>query len=283
MPEQNDQEETILDGVESTGEATQPQNTAAETPVADDQNNPHRNDPETPINTPPEEGQGNQESGERPEWLPEKFNSPEELAKAYNELGSTIRGKFELPEGFDSPEELAKAYNELKEQTSSTQAPESYELELPEGFNGLTDQDEQMFREAGLTNEQAQKLVDKFHETVLPAMREKQVELEKERLGRQWQLDPSDRQFTSRLEQVKTWAENNLPSEVVSQLAQSSNGVNALYQMMQSGIQGRMMDGQTSGTARMTQAELDSMVQDERYWTDPAYRQDVERRLGLRN
>ena len=32
---------------------------------------------------------------DRPDWLPEKFNSPEDLGKAYNELSSKLGAKEE--------------------------------------------------------------------------------------------------------------------------------------------------------------------------------------------
>ena len=40
--------------------------------------------PETGPEAPQEEAQDNQ--SERPEWLPEKFKTPEDLAKSYSEL-----------------------------------------------------------------------------------------------------------------------------------------------------------------------------------------------------
>ncbi|MFP3915365.1 MAG: capsid assembly protein [Actinomycetota bacterium] len=263
--------ENLLEGVQSTQEAATPP--SQEPTVEHSDRDPHKNDPNVEPVAQPEE------PGERPEWLPEKFNTPEDLVQAYNEMGNTIRGKFNLPEGFNSPEELAEAYQQLQEK--GPEPPEKYDFEVPEGLGELTEADEAMFREAGLTNEQARIITEKFAEDVIPAVQEKQAELEMERLGRQWQLDPQDRQFQTRLEQVKSWAQSNLPENVVAEMAKTSNGVSALYQMMQSGVEASLVDG-SSGTARMTKEELDSMVQDERYWTDPAFRRDVERRLGLR-
>ena len=36
-----------------------------------------------------------EQKSERPEWLPEKFNSPEDLAKSYNELSQKLGSKDE--------------------------------------------------------------------------------------------------------------------------------------------------------------------------------------------
>jgi len=274
------EQESLLGEVESTGEAEAAAKGEAEEPVEPSNRDPHKNDPDIePVEQPSEQEETTYEEGERPEWLPEKFNSPEELVKAYNEMGNTIRGKFDLPEGFTSPEEVVEAYNNIKE--NGPEPPETYDLQAPEGLGDPTDADVEMFKEAGLTNQQAQKVMDQFAENVLPSVHEKQAEVENERLGRQWQMEPNTREFQDRMSQIKSWAEENMPAHAVNEMAKTSNGVNALYQMMQSGMESRMVSGSSAGTARLTQDELNSMVQDERYWTDPAYRQDVERKLGL--
>ncbi len=40
--------------------------------------------------TPPLEGVAPPEQSERPEWLPEKYKTPEDLAKAYGELETKL-------------------------------------------------------------------------------------------------------------------------------------------------------------------------------------------------
>lgn len=69
------------------------------------------------------EGEGNQtESGERPQWLPEKFKSAEDLAKAYSELEK----KFSQPKA-----EPVKAEEAAKPQAKEGEEGKSPELDEP--------------------------------------------------------------------------------------------------------------------------------------------------------
>lgn len=81
----------------------------------------------TSVQTTPEEAaqaqQGDdtqqQQSSERPEWLPEKFNSPEDMAKAYSELESKLgQDKAEdQPAGKEGPQ--AASEDEARQQLQS--------------------------------------------------------------------------------------------------------------------------------------------------------------------
>lgn len=48
--------------------------------------------------TPSEQPEGDDLSGDRPAWLPEKFKSPEEMAKAYSELEGKLGSQSKEPE-----------------------------------------------------------------------------------------------------------------------------------------------------------------------------------------
>ena len=77
---------------------------------------------------------------ERPEWLPEKFGKPDEMAKAYIELEAKLREKGKLaPEEYSMAAELAE--------TIDTDADAFKE------FQGIA-------KEAGLTNDAFNKMVD---------------------------------------------------------------------------------------------------------------------------
>ena len=75
----------------------------------------------------PREGVSTQDKIDRPEWLPEKFQNAEELAKAYGELEKQFssRPKEEVKEDVKIPEKteaqtnsLEKFYNEYAEKGS---------------------------------------------------------------------------------------------------------------------------------------------------------------------
>lgn len=189
----------------------------------------------------------------RPEWLPEKFKSPEDLVKAYNELGGKLREKND--------------------------PPEAYDLKLPDGVAGLTDDDSAAFKEMGLTNAQAQKLVDYFHANVVPEIQNIRAGVEKERLAAAWNMQGVEsHEFSQRLVEVKSWAARNLPEAAVAEMAKTANGVNALYKMMQSGMDAKNI--QPAQAQRLDKAQLQELMNDQRYLTrDPDYMAYVQRKF----
>lgn len=228
--------------------------------------NPERNNPEAPIAYAP---------GERPEGLPEKFTTMDEFVNAYNEMGKKIREKFNLPEGYESPEQLLEEFTQLKQKI---QPPESYEIELPEGVRELSEDDVKFFKELGLNNEQAQKLINYVIETVSPILGETIINLEKERLGRTWSLDPESSFFSDRLLAIKDWADKNLSPSIVQDLSRSAYGINAMYKMMQAGYEKQQVTGQTA-EATFSMKDIQELINDDRYWTNAAFRQEVERKI----
>lgn len=185
----------------------------------------------------------------RPEWLPEKFKSPEDLVTAYNEMGTKIREKFE--------------------------APEEYELKLPEGIDaGLTEADVQTFKEANLTNEQAQKVVDHMFNTIMPELMEAKVSVERERLSSEWGIKSDSAEFGQQLAKVKAWANQNLPDAVVTELSRTASGVATIAQMMEQKSQAHRAT--PAPASRPSKADLQNLMNDERYWKgDEEYRKYV--------
>ncbi len=196
--------------------------------------------PEEGIDTPPLE---------RPEWLPEKFSTPEELVDAYNNMGKKIRDVQE------------------------SKLPEKYDLKLPEGVESLPDEDAAFFREAGLSNDQAQKIMDYFVEQVMPEVQAARADLELEKLSSAWGATKDSPVFTERLAKVHKWASANLPAEIVKEMSRTASGVKQLHQMMDDGF---VLASTGSVTNKPSKNELESMVRDPRYTSDPAFREKVE-------
>ena len=232
--------ETVFDGVDA-------EPPAKEEPTEDLVNTPER---------PPEE-EPDTETAERPDWLPEKFKTPEDLVKAYNEMGAKIREKNE--------------------------PPESYEIVIPRGGEQvaieLTDAEVEFFKDANLTNEQAQKLTQYFHENVVPEVIEAKAAIEKDKLALEWGMDGNSNAFTQQLAQVKSWAQQNLPDSIVTELSRSAAGVRTMANMMEQGAQGQRVSGSTS-ESRPDKAQLTEMMNDERYWSgDETYRDYVRQQF----
>ncbi len=204
----------------------------------------------TPVETPTENVVDTPSNPDvRPDWLPEKFKTPEDLVKSYNEMGTKIREKFE--------------------------PPETYEITMPEGVeSNLGEADVAAFKEAGLTNEQAQKLTEYFYQAIVPELQDARAGLEKERLADAWQLRPDSHEFAQQLTQIKSWADNNLPESVVVELSRSARGVQTIHTLMENSAQSHRAVG--APQSRPTRDQLNQLMQDERYWKgDEEYRKYV--------
>lgn len=198
---------------------------------------------------PPEE----ETTAERPEWLPEKFKTPEALAESYKQLERKLHEKQGIPD------EYAITYGE-----------EPVELE---------EEDVAFFKEVGLSNEQAQKIYTQLIETVGPELQKARTETELARLGSEWNMDTQSVQFQERMAKLAGWAKKNMPEEAVAHLRSSAKGIQALWTMMQAGAQAGAPPG-GSTTPRKSLAELNDMVKDPRYATDEGYRQQVEKEFS---
>jgi len=188
--------------------------------------------------------------GERPEWLPEKFKTPEDLAKSYKEL----------------ERKLGQPRNPV---------PEKYELKLGEDLAELGEDDIAFFKEQKLSNDQAQAVLNYAIEQLAPELQKMSVEVETTRLASSWNMEAGSEAFKERLGKLNQWAGKNLPEEAVTSLRSSAQGVQALWSMMQAGIAAGA-PGTGAPTSGKSKAELQSMVNDPRYWTDQGFREQVE-------
>lgn len=215
-----------------------------------------------------------QAPGERPEHVPEKFWKEGEglqadaLVKSYQELERTLHEKGKVP-------------------------PETYEITPPNGVevgedeSFLTEEDTALFKEAGLTNDQAQQIVNYYFETAMPAIMEERGRAELANLAGQWDMKVDTEgnlphEFKQRLGEIRSWASDNLPEEVVSTLRTSAKGVEAMWQMMQAKSALPQQKGQVSS---MSDAELQRIMNSDEYW-NPAndkIRKQVEQEILSRS
>lgn len=216
---------TILDGVEAPQEA--PQEEFVDTPENPDA---------------------------RPEWLPEKFKTPEELVKAYNEMGAKIREK--------------------------TEPPESYEIKLEDGTEvGLSEADVEAFKKAGMTNDQAKAITEYFYQEIVPEMVEAKTAVEKDRLAMEWGMNADSNEFMQQLGRVKAWANQNLPEAAVTELSRTAQGVQTIAKLMEQGASGSRAVGESTAP-RPNKAELQNLMNDQRYWSgDEDYREYVRQQF----
>ena len=228
-PEATSQEQdTILDGVEAaTPESTE--------------------EPEQLVDTP-------ENPDARPEWLPEKFKTPEDLVKAYNEMGAKIREK--------------------------TEPPESYDIQFEDGTAiDLTESDVETFKKAGMTNDQVKVVTEYFYNEIMPSLVEAKTNVEKSRLAMEWGMDANSNEFQQQLGRVKAWANQNLPDAAVTELSRTAQGVQTIAKLMEQGSRGSRAVGE-SVAPRPGKADLANLMNDERYWNgDEDYREYVRQQF----
>ncbi len=205
---------------------------------------------------------------ESPEWLPDKFKSPEELAIAYKELEKR-QSSGESAEGAEEnegePSEITAVF-----ETATAEYNEKGQLS-EQTFAALAEQ--------GISKD----VVDSYiaGQQAISAQQTAQI------------YDAVGGEST--YSEVIEWASDNLAdSEIdaynailqtgtMEQAAVAAKGLHAQYQASQ-GAAPTLRQGATSGEGIMpfnSVAQVSEAMRDKRYQNDPAYRQTVEKRLAI--
>lgn len=234
-----------------------------------------------PAGTPAMKPEG---APERPEWLPSKFNSPEDMAKAYAELEQ----KQSAPKTPETPKaETPKATDGEAEATANA-AVDAAGLDMDTlgakiVENGDIDaSDYEALAKQGISKEMVQQYVA-GQQAIGEAM-----------VSRMHASVGGEESFNSLLQ----WGAQNLsPAEVDAFNNTIDTGSEAAVQLALSGLQARMTaeNGKTpnlvggrnsagaSGDVFRSTAELTAAMGDPRYQRDPAYRADVMAKLDRSN
>jgi hypothetical protein len=203
----------------------------------------------------------------RPEWLPEKFQSPEDLAKAYSELekkGSTSK-KASKEEAPAEPTEMSSAI-----ETATSEFMESGEL---------SDNTFETLEKAGLPRD-----IVEAYMAGQGALVDSQVAQVKETIGGE-----------GNYEAMAEWAAENLAEEELAAynevvengtVEQARMAVRGLFAQFKAGggKAPTLMQGATQGSGVKpfgSAAQVTEAMRDPRYKNDPAYRQTVEQRLAV--
>lgn len=215
-----------------------------------------------PVDTPAPE--------ERPGWLPEKFKSAEDLAKAYSELEKR----------FSTPAEKPKATPQADAGTQAGLNLEAYSKEYAE-TGALSEESISKLAASGIP----EPIIRNYLEGI-GALADRQSQ-------QIYGLVGGETQYNSMLE----WASENLEEgEIEAFNSIMEQGNSASMQMAVRGLQARytqtvgqpskLIQGETtgpSGGAFRSIAEVTAAMRDPRYATDPAYRKEVENRLQNSN
>ena len=216
-----------------------------------------------------------QSDSDRPEWLPEKFGSPEDLAKAYSELEARFSSNDQqVDEGVD--EDAAREDLE--------QAGVDYDALSQEFWdNGdLSAESYDMLEQAGIPRE----IVDSYIESQIGAVESQRSSIMNEVGGEEG------------YQELTSWAADNLDDAEIDYFNRmmDSNDFNAIRMSVRSiaarreaseGIEparnlSGSLSGGTGGSYDSVQ-QLMSDMQNPSYESDPAFRAQVEAKLGRSN
>jgi len=206
----------------------------------------------------------------RPEWLPEKFTDPAEMAKAYGELEGKL-GKGQ--------EELRNTMLQEMEEEAFAERPDTVgDYVLPDTLDEAEAVDNELLNwwsnyswENGLSQDEFAEGIAKYAEAVQ---------------GTQPDLEAVSKELgdnaTARVEAVQLWMNKFFPDpamqEAVAELGSSSAGIKALeYVIEQTKSTSPNPTAQVAG--QITQLDVESKMKDPRYWQqgkrDNAFIQEV--------
>jgi len=222
-----------------------------------------------------------QEQGDRPEWLPEKFKTPEDMSKAYTELEKKLgQAPKEDTEESEQVEEKAEDNEEQSEENTSEayQAVAEASKEFFENDGQLSEETYNALEKAGLPRD----LVDSYA------------------AGQQALLSSEEGQIKSvaqgNYDAMAEWANENLPQEEIDafdevvtggSISQAKLAVQGLYARYQNevGAKPKLTQGAVSGVSTMpfkSMQELARAQSDPRYKSgDKAYHEEIDRRLSV--
>jgi ATP-dependent exoDNAse (exonuclease V) beta subunit len=224
-----------------------------------------------------------EQQSERPEWLPEKFKSAEDMANAYSELEK----KLGQPAAEEQQEEEQPQQEETENDNDKPEAGNYNEavVEASQEFfandGQLSDETYQKLEQVGLPRD----LVDSYA------------------AGQQALLQSEETQIKGvaggDYDAMAEWANEHLPSEEidafdeavtsgsVQQAKLAVQGLHARYQNATGSRPKTLVQGAVSGSSTMpfkSMQELARAQSDPRYRSgDKAYHQEIDRRLAVSN
>ena len=224
-----------------------------------------------------------QDQSDRPEWLPEKFKSAEDMAQAYAELEKKL-GQAPKEDTEESEQSEEKAEDE-KEQT---------EENTSEAYKAVAEASKEFFENDGQLSEETYNALEKAG---LP-----RDLVDSYAAGQQALLASEEGQIKSvaqgNYDAMAEWANENLPQEEIDafdevvtggSISQAKLAVQGLYARYQNevGAKPKLTQGAVSGVSTMpfkSMQELARAQSDPRYKSgDKAYHEEIDRRLSVSN
>lgn len=210
-------------------------------------------------------------SQERPEWLPEKYGTGEDLAKAYKELESKLGGKEE--------DIRSKLMEDLQQEAFSSRPETAGDYQLPDSINPEESVDNGLLKwwsehsfENGFSQEEFEQGIEMYAQS-MGGDTGPDLEAEAAKLG-----ENAD----TRIEAASMFASKFFPEDAmpaIERMCESHEGIIAL-EAIQEALKGGSFAGNTQPTAGLTETKLREMMSDPRYYSakdrDPNFVREVE-------
>ena len=240
---------------------------------------PSEIEPEEETNTESEELP--QEQSDRPEWLPEKFKSPEDMSKAYSELEKKLGQPTE-----ESTEESEQVEEKAEDETEQTEENTS------EAYQAVAEASKEFFENDGQLSEETYNTLEKagLPRDLVDSYAAGQQALQQSEEGQIKSVAQGN------YEAMAEWANENLPQEEVEAFDEAVTGgtvsqaklaVQGLYARYQNevGAKPKLTQGGVNGASTMpfrSMQELARAQSDPRYKSgDKAYHEEIDRRLQV--
>lgn len=218
------------------------------------------------------------DSQDRPEWLPEKFKSPEDMAKAYAELESKL-GAPKVSDSTQTPD-------------PAVATPDDAQNALSQKGLDLTEFSKEFSEKGELSPESYERLSKSGFDKALV---DQYIEGQRARADMYANSIKSEVGGDEKYSEIVQWAKGNLtPSEIEAfnkavdsgsqeQAKLAVRGLKASYEnangrepkLIGGGVKGGVEGDTFESTAQLTKA-----MADPRYREDPAYRARVQAKLG---
>ena len=247
-------------------------------------NDPAPSEPQITLEDEAAQIEDNAAQEDRPEWLPDKFKSAEDLANAYNNLESKLGSQQEPSETEDLPP--TEAPDESTSGESQTEAISAATEEWAESGE-LSDMTYDNLAKAGLSRE----LVDSFIAGQEALQNSEEENILAEVGGREnytamaeWaseELTPTQLDAYNKALEDGTTEQAKLAVDWLKGKYEEANGVTpSLLRGSTQGASSNPFESRAQVLSAM--AERDASGK-KKYETDPAYRAEVERRLAISN
>lgn len=220
-------------------------------------------------------GDGGSKGDQRPEWLPEKFKSPEEMSKAYLEMEKKLGSQGQDDSGTNDQSGQDDGNKDANNNATADEVISKASMMFYE--NGKLD--DQMYKDlsdAGYSKE----LVDAYM-AGQDALASQQTAVAYEEAGGQEQFDA-----------MKEWAETGLSDEdaeafnkaIVGSEAEKRMAVRDLKTKYEAayGKDPSLLNGDSSSTGDVyaNWEQVTAAMKDPKYQADPAYRKSVEEKVA---